>query len=95
MFCSPFTAMKVDEVRPSIKSVRELIVFGDIESDDKFTSHREILERKVDIDCFRFAHVSDERGDVAVVLCSSGTTGLPKGVELTHKNILAFIEYLK
>lgn len=30
----------------------------------------------------------DMQNNVALVLCSSGTTGLPKGVELTQKNIL-------
>lgn len=32
---------------------------------------------------------------VALILCSSGTTGLPKGVELTHENVLVCVNHLK
>lgn len=32
---------------------------------------------------------------VATVLCSSGTTGLPKGVMTTHVNMTFFIEVIR
>lgn len=37
----------------------------------------------------------DMANNVAIVLCSSGTTGLPKGVELTQQNALVGISQLK
>lgn len=37
-------------------------------------------------------HVTDANEHVAAILCSSGTTGLPKGVMLTDRNILTVIE---
>jgi len=37
----------------------------------------------------------DARRDVAVIMYSSGTTGLPKGVMLTHYNIVATVAIFK
>lgn len=31
----------------------------------------------------------DIHKDIGIILCSSGTTGLPKGVQLTHFNLIA------
>ena len=38
------------------------------------------------------AQVPVDQGDVAVLPYSSGTTGLPKGVRLTHRNLVANVE---
>lgn len=40
--------------------------------------------------------LSDVGGmDTLAVMCSSGTTGLPKGVELTHINFLTLSRHMK
>lgn len=47
-------------------------------------------------DCSTFAcKPIDLANNVALVLCSSGTTGLPKGVELTQRNIMVGTSQLK
>ena len=62
--------------------VREVVVFGEA---DGATSFREL----VDHDHPPAAAAVDPTRDLAVLPYSSGTTGLPKGVELTHANLVA------
>ena len=38
---------------------------------------------------YRRAGTAGRRGDVATIIYTSGTTGEPKGVMLTHRNILS------
>ncbi len=68
-------------IRPSegIRSLQELIDLGNENSDT------EALEAAK-------AQVNNE--DIATILYTSGTMGTPKGVMLTHRNILSIIEYL-
>lgn len=60
------------------------------------------------MDLYNFQHNTNEQfyatavdlnNDIGIILCSSGTTGLPKGVQLTHFNLIAagtmFIDVVK
>ncbi|MEO8035054.1 MAG: AMP-binding protein, partial [Acidobacteriota bacterium] len=58
-------------------NLREVFVFG-----DSFEALLETDERVPDV-------AIDPANDLAVLPYSSGTTGLPKGVMLTHRNLLA------
>ncbi|XP_011864960.1 PREDICTED: 4-coumarate--CoA ligase 1-like [Vollenhovia emeryi] len=40
---------------------------------------------------YKAVDIGDASRHPLVILCSSGTTGLPKGVTLSHKNLMAFI----
>ena len=47
----------------------------------------DILE-EVQVNHYRPIGVNDPANELAVILCSSGSTGLPKGCGLTHSNII-------
>lgn len=62
----------------------------------KVTKLDELVSSVSITDCRTFdCEPIDLANNVALVLCSSGTTGLPKGVELTQRNILVGTSQLK
>jgi acyl-CoA synthetase (AMP-forming)/AMP-acid ligase II len=81
-------AAYLDRALPAAERARveEVFVLGDTEN-EAATSFASLLSaddsaREVDVDA---------RADVAVLPYSSGTTGFPKGVMLTHRNLVANI----
>ncbi|MDA2922317.1 AMP-binding protein [Patescibacteria group bacterium AH-259-L07] len=53
-----------------------------------------IREEAAEIDCSNFDKVSAKENDLMEIMYTSGTTGEPKGVMLTHKNIYSNLEAL-
>ena len=76
----------LEQVKPILEtsSVREVFVFGatdDVNSFDQLLQDRNHAE-------FTAAKIDPDK-DIAVLPYSSGTTGLPKGVMLCHRNLVA------
>lgn len=69
----------------------EIVVFGESEKHLKFSN---FVEEKEGEGGFRPAEDIDDM-DVGVVFFSSGTTGLPKGICLSHFGLLNNIHYLE
>ena len=96
---SPKFVVTVPSVLPTVQKAAEksgaekIIVLDDTEQrGSSFISYRSLVEDSGSR--FNLAPV-DAKNDIAVLPYSSGTTGLPKGVMLTHYTMIANISQLK
>ncbi|XP_067011688.2 uncharacterized protein [Anabrus simplex] len=66
-----------------------IIVAGSSTIPDKAVNFHRLVDGSVDISTPLKASPSSSPDDVVIIPYSSGTTGLPKGVMLTHRNLVA------
>jgi long-chain acyl-CoA synthetase len=86
---------KIRNIRPKLPELRFVVVMDGVEGEGDVESWWPIVRREEGSDAverFRARAREAQAGDVATILYTSGTTGDPKGVLLTHANIVSNIQ---
>lgn len=94
IFASQITVDRIAKVAKSNKFVKGVIALsGTSKNHPNVYSFTELMEsNKYKTKPDFTSPESNKNEDVALIVCSSGTTGLPKGVQLTQFNILATLD---
>lgn len=85
VICSDEFWTNYNDTLKSAESIKKFISFGN--SPKSGIKFNDLISKNVDVDSFEPATVRGQ-DDTAIILHSSGTTGNPKGVKLTHLNAI-------
>jgi long-chain acyl-CoA synthetase len=86
--CSPKLLFAYDDILADVMALREEAGIETLISDGGDLPFEQLLKKGA----ASFTTVNRDRADTAVILYTGGTTGIPKGVELTHENITHSIQ---
>ncbi|CAH0592509.1 unnamed protein product [Chrysodeixis includens] len=91
VFLSPETYKTYYETMTGTNIVEKFFIFGNTVNDPKLLKFNELVNTHFNIDEFRPEVDKHDLLRTALILYSSGTTGLPKGAKLTHLNLMTSV----
>lgn len=85
---------KVSDIIASTPTIKETYLIKPAEGLKSLQELIDLGNEYQDIDDLEIAKSNVKNEDIATIIYTSGTMGTPKGVMLTHRNILSVVEYL-
>jgi long-chain acyl-CoA synthetase len=93
LFFSKKNARWVSEHKESLKNIRCFICFDPQEDDDSFIDYKEALLAGSELSKEEYDSLHSDEYELKLLVYTSGTTGIAKGVMLTEHNLCSLIYY--
>lgn len=94
LFASPYVQERAVAIGKRNSFIQKVVILGEEENGDGFIGSEVFYNNPaVPKGSFLLPRPTNIKENVALILCSSGTTGLPKGVQLTQFNILVAVSH--
>lgn len=89
VFCSQKSAPKFVQMQNELHFIKKIIIIDTKNNSKNMWSLGDILKSNNSVNLKEFIALDGDPANIpALIMCSSGTTGLPKGVLLSQKNIM-------